>query len=148
MVQARAPATLRVEIFKLVESVEAGGADPQAAISALSSANIAAQFGSIAHVVDAYCLIGFIEPRVYATTEEADAKGGVWVRDIEFTDRMRFFEFCSERERTGAATALPFSHGRPAPAVGAGPVDPALSGVGQSQPSVAPDRPADPYRPD
>jgi hypothetical protein len=134
---ASLPSELRQEIFKVVESVEEIeiGKTPderQAALDGLSTADIVQQFGNIAHVVDAYCIAGFQEPRCYATAEEADEQGGVWVRDIEFADRMAFFEFCSRRERGGASVVKPFPDGPAAP-VGAGSAHSPVSGAGLAE---------------
>ena len=74
---------------------------------------------------------------------EADEKGGVWVQDIEFADRMAFFNYCSARQKGASATVAPFPDGGPLSPVGAGPAHQAVSGTGQpehgapSEPPVA-----------
>ena len=135
---ASLPDELRQEVFKLVEAVEGNPAMAEDRAE-LSVTEVAKYLGSVAHLVNAYCIAGFIEPRCYATAEEADARGGVWTDDIEFNDRMRFFEFCSARQKGGSAQAKPFPDGQPVSPVGTGPVAPAVSGTGEPERRVAPE---------
>ena len=80
---ASLPAEMRREVFLMVEQVEKlEGSQATAgfpgSVEGMSMKELADSFGSMTHVVDAYCITGFVEPRCYATPEEADAKGGVW----------------------------------------------------------------------
>jgi hypothetical protein len=135
---ATLPADMRREVFQMIEQVETLEGNGQGSgfgdlVDGMSSDQLADAFGAIASVVDAYCVIGFVEPRCYATEEEADEQGGAWVADIEFADRMAFFNYCSARQKGASATVTPFPDGRPLPPVGAGPADSAVSGAGQPE---------------
>jgi len=137
-------ADMRREIFKMIEEVQqmegfATGNGAEAVVASMQADELADTFGAITKVVDAYCVMGFVEPRCYFTVDEADAKNGVWVRDIEFSDRLAFFNHCSQQERGAAAKVTPFPDGQPVSVVGAGPVDPAVSGAGQPEHGAAPE---------
>ena len=141
---ASLPAEMRREVFLMVEQVEKldGSQTPGGvgAIEGMSMKELADSFGSMTHVVDAYCITGFVEPRCYATPEEADAKGGVWVRDIEFADRLAFFNHCSAQEKGATAQVKPFPDGRSVSAVGVGSADSALSGADLAERGFAVER--------
>ncbi len=128
------PADLRRSIFELVEATEdkeGKETDEERDVNKMSTRQLAEEFGSLAQIVDAYCITGFVEPRCYATVEEADNNAGVWVKDIEFTDRMRFFEHCTSKERRAVADVTPFPDGRPVAPVGTGSADPTVPGADQ-----------------
>lgn len=111
------PDALRAEVFSTIEEVEKAntaamrnvkqGGEGEA-VTAMSTAELASRFGNLSKMADAYVIAGFIEPRVYATPEEADEHGGAWVKDIEFVDRMAFFTYCTDNERGAASLAKPF----------------------------------------
>lgn len=60
-------------------------------------------------VANLYCVVGFEEPRVYFTAEEADANDGVWVEDIPFEDRWTFVRISDGEERLASGLVAPFS---------------------------------------
>jgi hypothetical protein len=136
---ASLPADMRREVFQMIEQVESLEGSGQAGapsgfgdlVDSMSGDQLADAFGAISSVVNAYCVIGFLEPRCYATEAEADDAGGVWVADIEFADRMAFFNECSAKQRGASATVTPFPDNRPLSPVGAGSGDPAVSGADQ-----------------
>lgn len=58
-------------------------------------------------LADAYVIAGFIDPRVYATEEEADQKGGVWVEAINQADRTAYMAAC-EGQKEAVGLLAPF----------------------------------------
>lgn len=126
------PAHLRGEIVRLIEVVE-GMEKEGKPVEEMDTRTAVENFGSIAHMADAYVISGFVEPRVYATPEEADKQGGAWVRDIESADRMAFFHYCTNREGRGVADVKTFRSGSVSH-VGDGSVDSPVSRPDQSQP--------------
>lgn len=119
--------------------------DEREAMQRMSVADFARSYGNVAHIADAYVLLGFIEPRVYATAAEADEKDGLWVKDIEFADRMAFMTHVTEMQQGAAAQAATFP-ARPDAAVDAGPAGTPVSGAGVAQPDTAYSRAIDPIR--
>lgn len=124
------PSYLRRSIIEIIESVERLEKEGQSFDDA-DTKTVVENFGSVGHIADAYVINGFVKPRVYATAEEADEKGGAWVRDISSSDRIAFFHYCTEREGGVAADVKPFP-GQPVPDVGDRPAGTPVSGTGQS----------------
>lgn len=60
-------------------------------------------------VANLYCVVGFEDPKVYFTPEEADDKGGVWVEDIPFEDRWTFVRISDGEDRLASGLVAPFS---------------------------------------
>lgn len=60
-------------------------------------------------VANLYCVVGFEDPKVYFTAEEADEKGGVWVEDIPFEDRWTFVRISDGEDRLASGLVAPFS---------------------------------------
>lgn len=60
-------------------------------------------------VANLYCVVGWVEPRVFFTAEEADSAGGVWVEDIPFEDRWTFVRISDGEDRLAAGLVAPFS---------------------------------------
>jgi hypothetical protein len=134
------PTDLQNAIFTMIEETEQ--AEGKQAESDEGDAQLARerslretfqQYGNVGEMAKAYCLLGFLEPRCYATAEEADANGGVWVRDIEMEDRIAFLNHCTETLREASATVVPF-RGRPDGAVDPRPAGAAVSGPGEPEP--------------
>lgn len=121
------PDTIQTRIFGIIEEAEkvesAGGASAmEESVTELLKRN----YGAFASMVDAYVIAGFIEPRVYATAAEADANGGVWVKDIERPDRIAFYHHCTGMA-TEAAEDIAGFRDEPHDAVDAGPAGPEVS---------------------
>lgn len=70
-------------------------------------------------IVDAYCLAGFVEPRL-VMTEDAQANVDDWLlSDIHPSDRIAFFNWCNGQHTEATATAVEFPD-RPAEDVATG----------------------------
>lgn len=130
------PDHMQQSIFKLMEQTEAFEGMDTAGQEA-QVATLARSYGSIADMADGYVLRGFVEPKVYATAEEADAEGGVWLYDIALDDRMAFFDLCTNARERAAQTAAPFRDGSVG-AVPARPAGDAIPGAGEPEPDPAP----------
>jgi hypothetical protein len=59
-------------------------------------------------LADAYCVAGFLDPKVYATLEEAETYDGVWVKDIDIADRFAFMNACDAVSEEAMAKLKPF----------------------------------------
>lgn len=60
-------------------------------------------------VANLYTVVGFQDPKVYFTAEEADDKNGVWVEDIPFEDRWTFVRISDGEDRLASGLVAPFS---------------------------------------
>lgn len=130
------PDHIQQGIFKLMEATEAFEGDDDTTQTEAQVRAAARHYGSIADMADGYVLRGFIEPKVYATEEEADANGGVCLADIDMNDRFAFFDFCSGAREQAAETARPF-RGEPVVAVDPRPAGETVSGTAEPQPHPA-----------
>lgn len=59
-------------------------------------------------VANLYCVVGFVEPKVYFTQEEAEENNGVWVEDIQFEDRWTFVRISDGADELGRQLISPF----------------------------------------
>jgi len=66
------------------------------------------QLGSTREMANAYCIAGFVDPRVYATEADADRFDGVWVEDIDVNDRMVFLGVCEGSWEDARSVLTPF----------------------------------------
>lgn len=134
------PDAIQTRIFGVIEEAEkaesAGG--PQAMEESVTEL-LKRNYGAFAAMADAYVIAGFIEPRVYPTAAEADANGGLWVKDIERADRIAFYHHCTGMV-TEATEGVAGFREQPHDAVDAGPAGPEVSG----QPAQLIDWPAGP----
>jgi hypothetical protein len=129
------PDYMQQSIFQLISATEEAEGDVRDEIAGMPLSDIARNFGNVAHIADAYCVLGFIEPTCCATADEADAKGGVWVKDIEFADRMNFMNHCADMQKRAAADVASFPE-RPHGLVDAGSAGTALPDAGLPQPDA------------
>lgn len=134
------PDHMQTAIFALIEEAEKEEGKPQRpdveqGVVELLKRN----YGAFSTMADAYVIAGFIEPRVYATAAEADANGGVWVKDIERADRIAFYHHCTGLWREVTDELGSFRE-RPDDALDAGSTGEAVSG----QPAQLLDWPAPP----
>lgn len=134
-------------VFDLITYTEqqegkAQTADEREALARMGVGDMARQFGNMTQMADAYVLLGFMEPRVYATAAEADEKGGLWIKDIELADRIAFMNHVDDA-RGGAAEQVSTFPSGPDGAVDAGPAGTPVSGAGVAQPDHPPTGPAD-----
>lgn len=58
-------------------------------------------------LIDAYCVAGFVEPRLWLTQDEADDNDWL-LSDIHPSDRIAFFNWCNGVQTEAAATVAPF----------------------------------------
>jgi len=77
-------------------------------------------------IADAYCLAGFVEPRLVLTQDEIDLERDaddkpVLMEAIHPADRRRFLEWCTGRHAEAAATVEPFPDGPDADVAAGGP---------------------------
>lgn len=132
------PKHMQAKIFELIDETELaeGTSTEEDDGEGRSLMEFAQAFGSASEMADAYCVAGFVEPRCYADADEADAQGGVWVKDIDFQDRIAFLTYCTGTQREAAAAVRQFRE-RPVDAAHAGPARDAVSGAGESEPDPA-----------
>lgn len=131
------PKHIQGEVFQLIEETQKAEGEFQQSGKDPSLSEMAEQYGSLTTMADAACLAGFIDPRLYATEEEADANGGVWVKDIDFQDRMAFFNLITGEQREAAASVAGFHQG-PMGDVRAGSTGDPVPAAGQPEHHPAP----------
>lgn len=62
----------------------------------VNTATVLRELGRTKEMATAYCVAGFIDPKVYMTREAAEAQGGVFVDDIAYEDRAIFMAICEQ----------------------------------------------------
>jgi hypothetical protein len=85
-------------------------------------------------VVNAYCVAGFLQPRLIFREEERTSPDEIVVGDLDFTDRRQFFLWCETDNEAAAERAAPFL-GQPPGGLPAGPA------VAAAAPALRPDGP-------
>lgn len=75
----------------------------------LTPDNLVRELSRTREMADAYCCAGFIEPKVYMTESEAELMDGVWVEDIDISDRMIFSAICEGSFEDALRLLTPFS---------------------------------------
>lgn len=99
--------------------------------------------GRSEEVADAYMVAAAIEPRVYASLDEADRLGGLWVKEIDINDRHAFVAACDGMTREAVALLTPFLGGTLVE-LGSRSNGQDVAGSGKPEPSAS--RPANPGR--
>ena len=137
------PETLLRTILKVVNEVEAKeGTVAPIDISKPDEIDLTAAKQNATRqraIVDAYCLAGFVEPRLRLTEDDLIAQGDQakvddWLlSDIHPADRIAFFNWCTAPHTEAAATAVEFPD-RPAEDVATG----GPGGVSESAERTAP----------
>lgn len=129
------PTTMQEAIYNLIEQTQrlegnATNRDEVASeIRDMPLDQVIKTYGSASRIARAYCIAGFIEPRCYATAEEADREGGIWVEDIAHADRMAFMTWCNNPTKEAAATVAETFPDEPAAGEWTGPAGTPVPGA-------------------
>lgn len=75
---------------------------------ALNVSTVVRELGRTRETANAFVIAGFIEPKVYATEAEAVRNDGVWVEDIDVSDRLIFMAACEGSWEDAVAVLTPF----------------------------------------
>ena len=124
------PTHLSASIFKLMEETRKHeGELSEDELREQPIDHLINNYGNSSDMAEAFVLAGFVEPRAYDTPEEADREGGVWVKDVAFSDRIAFMNWCNGRAKEVTdPVAETFPEG-PGEDRGAGPDGAAVSGT-------------------
>ncbi|MGN6033534.1 MAG: DUF7391 family protein [Thermomicrobiales bacterium] len=135
---SKLPNTLQAAMFEMLEKLQGAqqeidetgaGADDAAAISRFAMENL----GNMVASANAWVIMGFVEPKVYLDLDEADAKDGVWINDIEFPDRLAFMNLAHGNHQEASQKVVPFRSGQNGD-VRAGSAGAAVPGSGEPEP--------------
>lgn len=74
----------------------------------LDASTILRELHRTKEMANAYMMAGSMEPRVYATEQEADQKGGAWINEIHELDRMTFMGVCDGAWEDAVSVLTPF----------------------------------------
>ena len=124
------PSVVQKIVQDRINEVEPGDAPPEPLdmLDLDDPENLMGQIEAQGEAVNTFVVLGFLEPKVYATEAEADEHEGVWVEDIDFMDRVRFVNWCTERMGDPNEIVAPFRQ-KPADAVPAGSTGRPVSGT-------------------
>lgn len=89
------PTTLQRSLMELVNRTEEAGGE----VAGDDLDVLIENFSDAGDIARIYCIFGFLEPRCYGDLDEAIEKDGVFVDDIDESDRLRFMGWCQGRVR-------------------------------------------------
>lgn len=100
------PRAISTKLLNLqIERVKRRGENPPE----LTPTNLVREMGKGRELADAYVCAGFLDPKVYMDQAQAELMGGVWVEDIDVSDRMVFMSVCEGSYEEALALLTPFS---------------------------------------